>query len=233
MEDLSNKTLAALLVIAVVVSLAGTLVSLDKVGRLRLGLYATGFGTVGNVTVTIVNAVVANLTSDTVTFESGNVNPGEPYAYIDTNGNNTNWNGAATQDGMEVRNEGNVNINITIFAGKNSSRFLCEGQNHLVTCGVNTSFPPNFSVWAEQNESNQSLGDPDSCGAPPLASGTFFRAGNRTAPRELNGTEFVTCENLSPVSGRDIFVLEFAVRIPSDATGVKNNTITITARETS
>lgn len=237
MDNVLNKTLAVL-VVSIVVSSAGTLVGIERLDLLRLGLYATGGGTVGNITINILQAVTANLTDDAVRFEAGNVHAGQPYAYIDTNGNNTNWNGAATQDGMEVRNEGNTAINVTIQTSKNSSEFLCEGQNYLVNCGVNQSFPPNFSFWAEQNESNASLGDVGSCGSGPTESGTFFRGGNRTVPRELlrNGStvpEFVTCENLSSTDGTDSFVLEFAVTIPSDATGVKNNTITITARQTS
>ena len=42
MESFSNKTLAGLLIIAVIVSLTGTLISLDKFNKLQAGLLATG-----------------------------------------------------------------------------------------------------------------------------------------------------------------------------------------------
>ncbi|MBI4148680.1 hypothetical protein HY490_05290 [Candidatus Woesearchaeota archaeon] len=240
MDDLSNKTLAGLLVIAIVVSLAGTFVSLDKLGRLRLGLFSTGLVvntpvTAGTASVTIEEEATANLSDATVTFSQGVVAAPSPYAYLDTNGNNTNWNGSTTQDSMEVVNDGNVHLNITVKASKNASAFICEGENHLVNCGRNNSakFKPNFSFWADQNESDGSKGDPDSCGAPPDVSGTFFKGGNKSNPREFaTNTEMVACENLSPTSGFDRFVLEFAINIPDDAQGTKNNTITITARST-
>ncbi len=230
MEDLSNKTLAGLLVIAIVVSLAGTFVSLDKLGRLRLGIFSTGLAvntpvTAGTASVTIEQEAVANLSDAAIVFSQGVVMAPSPYAFIDTNGNNTNWNGADTQDGMEIVNDGNINLNVTVYAAKNSSEFLCEGENFLVTCGRNTTqkFVPNFSFWADANESNQSLGDPDAC--------TGFLKGNRTNNRiELNESEKIACENLSPTSGFDRFVLEFAINIPDDAQGTKNNTITIVAR---
>jgi len=134
---------------------------------------------------------------------------------------------------MEVVNDGNIALNITVRASKNSTTFLCEGENHLVSCGRNNSFPPNFSFWADLNESNGSLGDPDACGGAPFqAAGSFLKGGNRTNPREFAtaSTEMVACENLSPSSGFDRFVLEFYLQIPDDIFGTKNNTITITAR---
>ena len=42
MESLSNKTLAGLLVLAIVISLAGTLLSLEKFYRLEQEMVATG-----------------------------------------------------------------------------------------------------------------------------------------------------------------------------------------------
>ena len=233
MEDLSNKTLAGLLVIAIVVSLAGTFVSLDKLGRLRLGLFATGLAvntpvTQGTASVTIEQEATANLSDATVTFSQGIVAAPSPYAFLDTNGNTTNWNGSATQDGMEVVNDGNVNLNVTVKASKNSSEFLCEGENFLVSCGRNTTakFRPNFTFWADANESDGSSGDPDAC--------TGFLKGSRGdgGRLELNASEKLACENLSPTSGFDRFVLEFGINIPDDAHGTKNNTITITASAT-
>lgn len=242
MDDLSNKALAGLLVVAIVVSLAGTVVSLDKLGRLRLGLFATGLAvntpvTAGTASVTIEQEATANLSDATVTFDQGVVVAASPYAYLDTNGNNTNWNGSATQDAMEVVNDGNVNLNITVKASKNSTAFICEGENFLIDCGRNTTqkFVPNFSFWADLNESNGSLGDPDSCGGASFqGTGSFFKGGNRTNPREFTNStnEYVACENLSPSAGIDRFVIEFAINIPDDAQGTKNNTITITARST-
>ncbi len=119
--DLSNRFLAVLLIVAMLVSLGGTLYS---IARLNL---MSGFGTSGFVNVTISNWTNLNVTAVDCDFGSGAVNASYTYAILASNSTITNWNGTGETTNMSIQNDGNVNITVNVSSGKNTSTFLGGG----------------------------------------------------------------------------------------------------------
>ncbi len=122
MEEVSNKTLAVLLVGAIAVSLFGTFLVLSKPGAYVTGMATTGSGHV--------NVSIANATAITVTgyidFGQGYVTPGQTSATINTNGtcsNHQNW-CSGTTNTIIIENVGNKHLNINYTSSKDASAFI-------------------------------------------------------------------------------------------------------------
>ena len=125
--ELSANVLAFLLVVAIVVSVGGTLVSLSKLRATSLESI-TGGVTTGTTTATVTNVTAISLTTSTVAFGSVSVK-----TKYDTTG--------GSPAPFAIQNDGNVPINITlngtrIFNSSNSNessyQFKCranEGPN--------------------------------------------------------------------------------------------------------
>ena len=131
--DLSNKSLALILVVAIVISLGGTIVSLDRLNKLNPHGF-TGFAT-GNATGTanfsLQTNVVITFVNSLVNFGTGYVNAtnNSNYCEITTNGT---FNGTGACLGgltnattpFYIQNNGNENVNLTLNASANASGFV-------------------------------------------------------------------------------------------------------------
>ncbi len=117
--DISNKALSMFLLAAIVVSLGGTIVSLNKLGSISTTGYATSDQ--GTVQLTV-DASVSITTSDADTVNFGTCTPysGGAVTINSENGSNTSGTngicGYASIQNISVRNDGTVDANVTISA---------------------------------------------------------------------------------------------------------------------
>ncbi|MBN1503393.1 hypothetical protein JW930_07675 [Candidatus Woesearchaeota archaeon] len=134
MEDISNRTLATLLIAAIVVSLAGTLTSLNRLSR--LGISGRGTTETGSTNVTVLNALSITLTENSVDFGVGRVNDtavcaNRGFANMVSGDNTYNdvtecWiesSGGSPATGFIVENDGNINASVSIRGPTNAHFF--------------------------------------------------------------------------------------------------------------
>ena len=89
MDDLSNRTLALLLVVAIAVSLAGTWMSFVRLGQVVRVPLVTGLATgsdIATVDLTIASVVEVNWTDAAINWGTGSVDGGKTACEIDSDG---------------------------------------------------------------------------------------------------------------------------------------------------
>lgn len=139
MSEVNNRTLAALLVVAIVVSLGGTFISLNKLGSSNGGvLTLTAFGTVenGTINVSVTRELSITLTDASIDLGTGQPNAGVASFSCDSaTGTATNWtvSSGCTADYMQVNNSGTVVANVSMKNDKNNTEFICD-QDATGTC---------------------------------------------------------------------------------------------------
>ena len=123
MKGVNFLNVVALLAIVIsiggLVSTYGSLV--DLVQRDSITGYATDTGFVN---VTVSTSVSVNFTSDNVFWGAGMVDAGETNATIDTEGNVDRGNWSVLNEGLVIKNEGNVVTTLEINSDKNATGFL-------------------------------------------------------------------------------------------------------------
>ena len=125
-----TKTLALLLVAAIVVSLGGTMVSLDRLGQLAMTGRAT---TVGTATVTITATSIVDVTDTTVAFGSDSLAESNDVCFTWSNTSTTTpadcadgggaW-GSAGTDVFTFENTGSSTIDVDVTSSDNAADFL-------------------------------------------------------------------------------------------------------------
>lgn len=240
MADISNKTIVVLLAIALIITVAGTVVSVTKLSGLQTkytllsGAATTGTGT-SSITVQGYASIAIN--DATVTFPTGYYNASCTYGYARLNTNSTNassgenfcwlngsniepWNGSLvmsanmTPDYHRIENNGSTVINVTLETNEtNASRYLCgAGRCASSTNGGNAS----VTITVYQEESG-------SCGSGLLA-------GNTTILSNSSETNVTICQDLNYENSADALNMTYMYSIPKDVDqGVKSLTITFTA----
>lgn len=119
----SNKTLASLLVVAIVLSLSGTLVSINRLSVI------SGFATsdaLGNVSLQINSTVSLRMSAGTsnISFGSGVVSS-NPCTLDTDDGTTIGCDGFTAQDqGFIVYNDGNTPLTVTLDVNQNSSSLI-------------------------------------------------------------------------------------------------------------
>ncbi len=232
MEDVSNKTIVALLAIALVVTVVGTIVSVSKLGDMG-GKYAllSGAATTGS---GVTEMTISGTTSIVVTDSAGGINFGTGYvnasctagsAWIASDGEGSlcwlNTSGlipAAVNDNHIVNNDGNGGIILTAaFAAiNNAESFLCEADNG---CQSTTAA---VSIKSEVN-----AGDTATCvsGHQTLYTPILTNGGKNTV---------TLCTNMLSESTEDDLEINYNVTLPSDMPqGAKQQTVTYTGTLTS
>ena len=133
--EISNRTLAILLVVAIAISLGGTILSLDKLGQISMPTgAATDTGT-ATINVTSQASIIFKVTS--VDFGAGWVNSTQADTCEMTAVNTTDGSastacigaGAGTQwgsgkSGFVIENNGNVNLTVDVECNRNWSNFV-------------------------------------------------------------------------------------------------------------
>ena len=208
-EKSSEKILAWLIIIAVVISLTGTFFSLNMLNELeRYKQYFAGYATTGQVNLTITQNLTINVVQDVINFSSGYVNTGDTGAYLNTSATGywasnprPAWTNTTDYDPrpMQVKNEGNVNSSLNISSGEDAATFL-GGTSPL------------YQFNGSQMEAN-------SCMPNMLVS----------VNTSLTGSSQILCSNFGTAETRDDIYVHCFLWVPSDAIGVKEDIWTFTA----
>lgn len=170
-DEISNKTLAILLIAAIAVSLGGTLFSLNRLARLS-GM--TGYVTNPRALPRSMSARPPRLGSpvSSLNFGTGSVNTTSGNQYCSMASNHTTgyqdavsrcigFNGASTYKSLEIENDGNRNLTITMASTKNADTFIggtapafkfYTTVNESLACGT-----PVPTGWVDVNISSVNL----------------------------------------------------------------------------
>ncbi len=207
MEEISNKTLAILLISAIVVSLGGTLISLNRLASIRSPITGLATGDTATVDLNIAALAQVNFTTDTINWGTGTVNAGMRCALnshsASLNDNCTDF--TPQENGLVLENIGNKNLTLAIYMGKTAATFI-GGKDPVYQFNVSNS------------ESNSCAAD-----SWEVVQGQWYdsvvQASNITICNETDG---------GFRSGDDNDELRFDVRVvvPSDAIGAKDDVIT-------
>ena len=118
MNDVSNRTLIYLLMVAIVISLVGTLVSLSKLGELGVTGFAGASNSTGQVNLTVGDTCSIIMSGDDVNFGTGGINHSSG-CQLNTSNGYKNIDGCgdgilASNYGLNFTNTGNQNISLNI-----------------------------------------------------------------------------------------------------------------------
>ncbi|MFH1511660.1 MAG: hypothetical protein ABIF10_08275 [Candidatus Woesearchaeota archaeon] len=139
MDEISNRTLAILLIGAIVISLGGTLISLNKLGKIKV-MTLTGFAgtnlTLGNVSLEITDLTWINFSIKRCNFGTGYIAGASTFCDMNSSGRmssgcigftaNTGCNSA-----FEIRNIGNKNVSLNISWALSGPNFLSDTAGRL------------------------------------------------------------------------------------------------------
>ena len=213
MDEISNKTLAILLIGAIVISLGGTLISLNRLARVKIpgitGFY--GLPEEAIVQLNIQNLVQVNFTTDTINWGTGYVSTGKTFCVLNSYDSSI---GANCTDftpqtaGFVLENIGNQNVTLNISMEKDGDTFI-GGTSALSECKWNVS----------ELESGSAPG-------LELTPGAW---------QDCVITDVVVCNSTG--NGflandlTDTIKFDVLVQIPSDASGGKTNIMTASAAQ--
>ena len=188
-----------LLVLALISLVTGIMLILEKLGPASLTGLAT-FDT-GIVNVTIQATTDINFVNDNVDFGSGTIILGGLNTSLNTSdtglGGNNNPNGFANPGPFQIRNDGNVDVNITINSSNTASSFI-GGTN-----------PGYYAIGTP-------VGTDEGC--------LNNLTNNDTAFYGVTGTALLICDNLTYADAADTLNISIFLDIPSDAaTGLKTD----------
>jgi hypothetical protein len=209
--DMSNKSLALLLVAAIIISLGGTMLSLNQMSNLG----STKEGPTGRASSTgDVNLSISQLVECTVESNVNFGTAGKPSGPVtlstDTDNSGDGFNNcavSATCSGMEVNNTGNLDLSVTFNSTKNGTTLLGEAI-------------PSASDFRYYVRNGTASGAATGC------SGTLGTANN------VSLTNNAVCTNLTYIDNNDIITIEYNVSIDQDTPpGSKGATITVTCAQ--
>lgn len=244
MAEISNKTLALLLVSAIIISLGGTFIALNRLTALSYRPIITGMADTtdtGTVTLNIGENVAINFTSAAMDWGSGAVDGGDTGCLVQnnyTNGSATTTTGDPISGGNNctadtfngnvsnfvVENIGNTNVTLNI-TGKNARQlFEVSGGNY------------SFNITAKPGEI--------ACVNDTPGAGTVYWTGNDNDNRDrivwtpfINNTaesgEIALCNEtgygMPFADGNDEFYINIRMNVPYLAYGTLTDTITLEA----
>lgn len=203
--EITNKTLGMLLIAAIVVSLGGTFVSLNKLDGVSTTGYATNNQT-GTVSLTVGSSLSIIVTDGTIDF--GTCSPqASDITLISENvagaGDNTNCQGGTFPDRLVIENDGNKDANVTVRTTHNGTTMFDTSTGGL--------------AYKILNETGQEGCD----GVQVQNTYLNFTITNGTDPLYKNPG----CSNLSFVDGNDAIAMFAQVVLPPSTT--TSNTATI------
>ena len=247
MEDLSNRTLAILIGIAIIISISGIL-AIPKQGVTFLGAVTNTTTGVANVSIQSVTQI--RLNNATVDFGIGFVNSTSARCILESNNSNRydsayttvhpcdkvgggpGFNAPAITSAFVIENVGNVNvtlqINSSFFGGGNSTTANGSGAY----CGNSTCGTPGFLCDQRTTSQNCTLGRAeynwsasgnDAAGACTSNSGVASR---NSFNQTFNGSLQVVCTNMDFNPSQNEIRVAVRLAIPRDSkVGLLNDTI--------
>lgn len=186
--------------VIVYVSIAVIIISLFFIGMEITGYALTDTGVVN---VTIQSSASILFTTTLLDFGNGTVNTSR--ATLDSEGTVSGGTWAATSTGLVLENNGNVDINLTLYANKTAAQFI-DGTS------------PTFEVKVTN-------GGETGCGN---FSTTIFNP-NYASINEGSGNAQLACVNFSYLDASDSLDIDVNITIPDDALGAKTVGIVATA----
>jgi len=209
-EDLSNKSLSILVIIALVISFGGTLIFYSKLQGININAAATTDQAVARINIT--SRASINFTIDRVDWGTGSVNESASYCTLNTEGLNpasncTNF--TTVTQGLRLENDGNRNVALNISTNNTPAQFI-------------GGFNPVYQWKFTNNES-------DSCGSQGVGSSCVT---NATALQPQNYSTVSTtptqvCPCFRAADPSDLIGIELQIRVPADSyTGLRDSTIT-------
>jgi hypothetical protein len=212
--EFTNKTLVWFVLAAIVVSLTGTIITLNGVNENGFSGFASSNRT-GNATVSISSQTSLNFVVNALDFGTGSVNSTTPYSCVLSNFNSTNITRVGNCDGfnsstvangwLQIENIGNTRMNVTLNFSANASTFIGGGT------GANAP-APQLLFKAGDNESG-------SCGADVNATTAAW-----TNVTGAAGERFPICmgsTGLLSVPATNSMSIGINITIPYDAVGSK------------
>ncbi len=203
MEEFSNRTLAILIGIAIIISTIGIL-SVPKGGTTILG--ATVNTTSGTANVTIQATTQVTLLNNTVDFGTGFVNGSENFCILESNNSAKSaacegFNAPAIGPYFVVENSGNSYVSLTLTGGTDARGFLCAQQTDPAhNC---TLASPDFNWSAAEHEANSCISDPG------ISSRSLFN-------NSVNTTAKLICNNLDFNASSNSIRVALRIKIPRD-----------------
>lgn len=219
-EDISNKTLATLLVLSIVVSLAGALIFLSQDGE--YGITGHQAFTKAKARINISARAALNWTTDFLDFGTGYVSEGFPHCVMDTNStsgfsndddpeNCTSFNNVSGQP-LVLENTGNRPLEVNVSSDVNATQFLNSSEARFEWLIIQTESLGSFHAC--QNDT----GGNDNTGLQNYNSS--FNPVNTTP-------DTIICERMRFPKFFDELTFHILVDVPSDALpGERNATFT-------
>jgi len=201
--QVSNKTLAMFLVAAIVVSIAGTLIGLNKIGSIGTTGYATG---TANLTIYTNSSIRFAAGFEGANWGSGTITAGTNCS-LETDGGNTGGceNFTTVSNDLVIENDGNTFLEVNLSANETAATLLPGCLE-----------PPLFQFNATKNETT-------SC-----ETGATDMNYNLTTWSQFNLNGSILCTNLSFEDTKDSIGLALNVTIPyTCTTGDKRALLTI------
>lgn len=205
-EEISNKTLAVIVVAAIVVTLGSTALILRMGAPVITGMAITQAGTASFNITSVTSIAIPDALID---FGQGAVTAGEASATIDTDGTNTSWEGTVPNDMFVIENDGNIDIDINVNATVDADGFIGG------TADINS-----FKWKVDKTEA----GEASACQT----------SGMDAYEEVTTTTNTLFCGNLSSIDAADLVAMDLQLVIPSDAVpGSKSASINFIASATS
>ncbi len=205
-DEISNKTLAVIVVAAIVVTLGSTALILRMGAPMITGMVIEQAGTA---TFNITSVTSIAIPENTIDFGAGAVDAGVASATIDSDGNTLNWTGTVPDGAFVIENDGNVDIDINVNSTVDADGFIGG------TADVNS-----FMWKVDKTEG----GEVSACVSSDIDAYTEVVT--------TGGALF--CGNLSSIDAADLVAMDLQLVIPSDAVpGSKSATINFIASATS
>ncbi len=215
--DVSNKTLAMFLVAAIVVSIGGTIISLNVIQERQQGI--TGFATsdTGNVSLSI-GTVLSITTSDSSLINfgacspAGGTNPIIDSETVDGDGATDTCPNYNAISNLTVRNDGNVYANVSI----NSSKHGDEGSG--ATHFLDT--PGNMAKLSYKITNHSTYG---------AYKGGCISGAYQSSWLNITSTNYdsnmLACDNLSFDLTDNSFAFDVQIKVPSSYSGGQDDVI--------
>jgi hypothetical protein len=209
-EDLSNRTVVVLVMVALVVSLGATFAYYSKFGGDKISTAATT--TQAQARLNITGRASINFTVNMVDWGAGYVNDTASYCQLNTEGLNnaancTNF--TTVYQGLRLENDGNRNVEVNVSTNNSAAQFIGGSS-------------PSYEWKFANNES-------DSCGSKGVGSNcvTNVSALQPQAYSTVSVSPVLVCPCFRAQNPSDLLNLELQIRVPSDSfTGLRESTIT-------
>ena len=220
-EEISNRALAILLIVAIAISLGGTIVSLNRLSIVRVPI-ATGLASTdtGTATINITSTASLIFTTATVAFGNGWVNGSAgTFCRMTAEGGGTGIVSSECEDwtagkaALVLENNGNVNVSVDIQVNATGTEFLGSGgifeyavnESEAGSCGITGSY-----LNASTNASDE----------------TWFSV-------TVADADTGVCENFETTGADTLYVhLRLNISSTSDMVGKGTSTAVITAEGT-